>query len=743
MSTSIGALNILMSANTATLQSDFSRAAEIARRGGNDMKASMLDAANAAQHGFKGVADSIGLLDNPIARSVAGMGAMGLAIGAVAGAGYIFSELVVGAVDMAEKMADMSIKTGLSVESLSRFSTVAKLSGTDMSTVAGLMKKLSISASEATTGNKNLESLFNSLGISTRELKTLAPDELMTRFAKSLEGLDYKTLDTTLKTLGGKSASEAKVFLQELNERFDETHAKISTQFASDAKEFNDNITIMTSKTKYLGVAFASALLPQLNLVIDAFNRASANGQGFFSSMGAMISEQNVINSMASEGKFLSKYKESIESVNTEMKTASGKRLSDLQDMLRVLETYQKKQVTSLVPETDTDKSSKVSSALGLKNNSAGTGFIEGLQAQIKKIDEGKYAMLSLQAAEKGVAKEAEPLIATLKKLDEGRSAKLYENSLERQNSDISYQISLVGRTSQEVEILNVAHRNQLNLQQQIDQLTKTNGELSLETIKRMTLATEEATNRQISSIERRQNSERGWGVGTSKALNDYAYNASNAASSASTVFSNGFRNMEDAVAKFAMTGQISFSSFANSVVSDLIRIQARAAISGIAGGLGQYFGVGGYGSATEGSSNFIGPPAALANAKGNAKGNAFFGGKVTAFARGGVVSGPTMFPMANGAGLMGEAGPEAVMPLARDSSGRLGVRGGGSGGGNVTVNVVNQASNASATSTETTDSMGNRQIEILVASLVNKTISTGRADQSMKQAYNLRRVGK
>jgi lambda family phage tail tape measure protein len=421
------------------------------------------------------------------------------------------------------------------------------------------------------------------------------------------------------------------------------------------------------------------------------------------------------------------------------MKTASGKRLSDLQEMLRVLETYQKKQVTSLVPATDDNKSAKVSSALGLKNNTAGTGFIEGLQAQIKKVDEGKYAMLSLQAAEKGVAKEAEPLIATLKKLDEGRSAKLYENTLERQNSDIEYQISLVGRTSQEVEILNVAHRNQLNLQQQIDQLTKTNGELSLETIKRMSLATEEATNKQISSIEARQNAERGWGVGTSKALNDYAYNASNAANNASTVFSNGFRNMEDAVANFAMTGQISFSSFANSVVSDLIRIQTRAAISGIAGSVGQYFGVGGYGSATEGSSNFIGPPAALANAKGNA----FFGGKVTAFARGGVVSSPTMFPMANGAGLMGEAGPEAVMPLARDSSGRLGVRGGGSGGGNVTVNVVNQASNSNATATETTDSMGNRQIEILVASLVNKTIATGRADQSMKQAYNLRRVGK
>ncbi|WP_288427097.1 hypothetical protein [uncultured Agrobacterium sp.] len=46
------------------------------------------------------------------------------------------------------------------------------------------------------------------------------------------------------------------------------------------------------------------------------------------------------------------------------------------------------------------------------------------------------------------------------------------------------------------------------------------------------------------------------------------------------------------------------------------------------------------------------------------------------------VVSKPTMFAFADGAGLMGEAGPEAIMPLSRDASGRLGVKAGGAGGG-------------------------------------------------------------
>ena len=60
------------------------------------------------------------------------------------------------------------------------------------------------------------------------------------------------------------------------------------------------------------------------------------------------------------------------------------------------------------------------------------------------------------------------------------------------------------------------------------------------------------------------------------------------------------------------------------------------------------------------------------------ALGGLFRSGNVVPFASGGIVGGPMMFPMSGGrTGLMGEAGPEAIMPLARDGQGRLGVRGG------------------------------------------------------------------
>ncbi|MEM7441634.1 MAG: phage tail tape measure protein, partial [Pseudomonadota bacterium] len=73
-----------------------------------------------------------------------------------------------------------------------------------------------------------------------------------------------------------------------------------------------------------------------------------------------------------------------------------------------------------------------------------------------------------------------------------------------------------------------------------------------------------------------------------------------------------------------------------------------------------------------------------------SANGNAFAGGRAMPFAQGGVVGGPTVFPMRGGqTGLMGEAGPEAIMPLRRGPDGKLGVAAQNGGGGvHVTMNI-------------------------------------------------------
>jgi phage-related minor tail protein len=78
------------------------------------------------------------------------------------------------------------------------------------------------------------------------------------------------------------------------------------------------------------------------------------------------------------------------------------------------------------------------------------------------------------------------------------------------------------------------------------------------------------------------------------------------------------------------------------------------------------------------------------------ADGGAFAQGRVMPFAKGGVVTGPTNFPMRGGLGLMGEAGPEAIMPLTRGADGRLGVQ---TAGGGRPVQVVMNISSPDAES--------------------------------------------
>lgn len=97
------------------------------------------------------------------------------------------------------------------------------------------------------------------------------------------------------------------------------------------------------------------------------------------------------------------------------------------------------------------------------------------------------------------------------------------------------------------------------------------------------------------------------------------------------------------------------------------------------------------------------------------AKGAAFSQGRVTAFAAGGVVQGPTPFPMRGGTGLMGEAGPEAIMPLARGPDGRLGVR---MSGAAPAVNVVMNIA--------TPDVQGFQRSQGQIAQQVNRMLAQG-----------------
>lgn len=116
-----------------------------------------------------------------------------------------------------------------------------------------------------------------------------------------------------------------------------------------------------------------------------------------------------------------------------------------------------------------------------------------------------------------------------------------------------------------------------------------------------------------------------------------------------------------------------------------------------------------------------------------NALGNAFLGGHIVPFANGGVVSGPTYFNM----GMMGEAGPEAIMPLQRGADGSLGV-GGMAPNVNVNVYVQNNTSSDVQVQQQTNDS-GGTDIVVTVNQISNQLISKGAFDNSLNARYGLK----
>ena len=201
------------------------------------------------------------------------------------------------------------------------------------------------------------------------------------------------------------------------------------------------------------------------------------------------------------------------------------------------------------------------------------------------------------------------------------------------------------------------------------------------------------------------------WRSGASSAFQNYLQSANDVAGQTKSLFTNAFSGMEDAVANFAITGKLSFSDFAKSIIADMARIATRQAASGLLSSLagtaiGAYFGGGAAAGATSFGSDIGGAITA------NAKGGVYDSPSLSSFSNQ-VHDKPQMFAFAKGAGIFAEAGPEAIMPLTRTAGGELGVRalgggGGGAGGGNtfnfpVSVSVQTAGDGSAPTQEDTT----------------------------------------
>ena len=165
-------------------------------------------------------------------------------------------------------------------------------------------------------------------------------------------------------------------------------------------------------------------------------------------------------------------------------------------------------------------------------------------------------------------------------------------------------------------------------------------------------------------------------------------------------------------ITDFALHGKASFSDMIDSMIEDLVRMMIQEQI------MGPLF---------KGISGVL---------FGSATGNAFEGGNVIPFASGGVVTRPTVFPMAQGAGLMGEAGPEAILPLKRVASGNLGVEASG-GGMQMQVTIYNSTGDSVETKQGKTAD-GSPTLDVMIDQAVAKKLGTfgSKSNKAMRQNF-------
>lgn len=206
-------------------------------------------------------------------------------------------------------------------------------------------------------------------------------------------------------------------------------------------------------------------------------------------------------------------------------------------------------------------------------------------------------------------------------------------------------------------------------------------------------------------------------------------------------ILKNSFSSMADAIVNWAQTGKWAGKDLFKSLTADLLRYELRLQMFQAYGGVRNTL-LAPFASTTNTSTSAMTEAFAASFGQGSlAKGGAFDSG-IRMYAKGGmftnsIVDQPTLFKFAKGTGLMGEAGPEAIMPLKRDSQGNLGVR----GGGQKTEVIINNYSNQPATTQETTDSRGNRKIEVVIGEVAAGDIgrSGSNSQRAMRGTFGLR----
>lgn len=553
-------------------------------------------------------------------KSITGMrGALAVTAGATG-----FAYFIKRSIDAADELSKMAQSVGVSTETLSTLQFAAKRANVEISSLKTGLVRFSRNMADATKGIGEAREGFMALGIAVRnEDGTMkSSEEAIGEIADKFKEMEDGAAKTALATqLFGRAGADLIPLLnagsdgiQALQERARELGLELSTEAGRSAEEFNDRLTDLKESASGLGRGIATDLLPKMNDIVEIMMFAKKEG-GLLSAVWA---------GMGGIGAAI--FTDEMDSTAEKLATAR-KKLEELQARKPLFQSRGfKKQisdqqaiVSGLESQLEVEKSlAEAAAGRAAEEERSKAAATEKIEAAIAGAREEESAEKAAQTQADARQKRGEAAILQAQKQLE---LKTDATELER----VTWEVEK-GRYA---ELLPAQQQELLNLAAKKDEMAAIAEQVEISRTEIDELSDlEDQAFRQFEQNTGKSGEQMGdlggkiesWGQQSGAAMLD-----------------------------FALSGKASFKDMIDSMISDLVRLIAKQMILKALGGgiLGGIF----------------------------AEGAAFSGGRVIPFARGGVVSSPTIFPMAQGMGLMGEAGPEAVLPLKRTADGDLGVQ--------------------------------------------------------------------
>ena len=224
-------------------------------------------------------------------RSVASSIFAGLTAGLTVGA---FAKLISDSIAATASLKELSERTQSTVEGLSAIGAVAKLSGTDLESVGTALQKLAKSQVDAIDGGKKTTEAFRAIGISTKELIGLKPDEVYGLIAKRLaEYADGSDKAAVAQALLGKAGANQLSVMADLVV-VGAYQVKVTRQQAEQADEYEKNLRRLEATQKSIFQTIGFEVTPALNALAVAFLNASNSSDGLRGTVKSLADDGSI-----------------------------------------------------------------------------------------------------------------------------------------------------------------------------------------------------------------------------------------------------------------------------------------------------------------------------------------------------------------------------------------------------------------------------------------------------------------